>query len=172
MTLVVPSGVQSDGSWKVSFVTTIANTAAPSIATEIKAASSVAAECLLTKGGLGLDNTTEKFKDERLCTVEVYEQSGALTWSINDLNFIIDPQTPASAANKLYALVKNGWQGYMVVRMGKASDVDWATADFIWVIPVLVSIPVPLPPEANTLLRAKASVSVTGGVMREINPVA
>lgn len=172
MPLVVPPGIPSDGSWKASFVTTLASPAAPKIATEIKAAGSVAAECLLTKGGFGLDNSYEKFKDERLCTIQVFEQNGSLTWSINDLNFVIDPQTPTSATNKLYALVLNGWTGYIVLRMGKASDVDWAVTDKVWVIPVQVGIPVPLPPEANSTLRAKASVTVVGEVLREISPVA
>lgn len=168
----VPPGILSDGSWKVSFVSTIADPAAPKIATEINAVGSVAAECLLTKGGIGLDNSYEKFKDERLCTIQAYEQNGTVTFSVNDLNFVIDPQTPTSATNKLYALILNGWNGYLVVRMGKSSDVAFATTDKVWVIPVSVGIPVPLPPEANSMLRAKASVTVTGQVNREVAPAA
>ena len=172
MALVVPPGIPSDGSWKVSFVPAIADPTAPKIATEINAASSVAAECLLTKGGIGIDNSYEKFKDERLCTIQAFEQNGQVTFTVNDLNFVIDPQTPTSATNKLYALVLNGWSGYIVARFGKASDAAWAVTDKVWVIPVAVGIPVPLPPEANTMTRAKASVAVTGTVQREVAPAA
>lgn len=168
MALVVPPGIPSDGSWKVSFVSTIADPTMTKIATEINAAGSVAAECLLTKGGIGIDNSYEKFKDERLCTIAVFEQNGSLTWTINDLNFVMDPQTPTSPTNKLYALVKDGWTGFLVIRMGKASDVAWAVADKVWVVPVQVGIPTPFAPEANSTLRAKAAVVVIGTVQREV----
>lgn len=165
----VPTGIPSDGSWKVAFVSTIADPAAPKLATEVNATGSVDASCLLTKGGIGFDNSYEKFKDERLCTVQVFEQNGAVTWSVNDLQFVIDPQTPTSPTNKLYALVLNGWNGFLVVRMGISVDSPWsATTDKVWVVPVSVGIPVPYPPEANTMLRAKASVSVTGVIQREV----
>ena len=172
MALDVPAGVRSDGSWKVAFVSTLADTAAPKIATEIKAAGSVDGSCLLTKGGIGLDNAVEKFKDERLCTIDVFEQIGSTTWTVNDLEFVIDPQSDASAANKLYALVRDGWNGFLVIRMGKASDVEWAPEDKVWVVPVAVGQAVPLPPEANTMLRAKASVTVTGSIAKDVSPTA
>lgn len=165
-----PAGIASDGSWKVAFVSTLADVTAPKIATEIKAVGSVDGSCLLTKSGIGLDNSYETSKDERLCTISVYEQPGTVTWSVTDLEMVYDPQTPASATNKLYALVKNGWTGYLVVRMGKSVDTDWATTDFVWVVPVKVGIPVPLPPEANSTLRAKAKVFVIGEPQREVAP--
>ncbi len=172
MSLVVPPGIPSDGSWKVAFVSTIADVTAPKIATEIKAAGSVDGSCLLTKDGVGFDNSYETSKDERLCTISVFEQPGTVTWSVNDLQFVIDPQGSTTDTNKLYALVLNGWSGYMVTRMGKASDVDWATTDKVWVVPVTIGIPVPLPPEANSTLKAKASVFVTGEPQREVSPAA
>ncbi len=170
MATVIP-GIKSDGSWKVAFVTTLADPAVPKIATEISAVGSVAAECLLTKGGIGFDNSVEKFKDERLCTVDVFEQVGSTTWSMNDLEFVIDPQTPASGLNKLYALVRDGWTGYIVIRMGVSSDAAWATSDKLWVAPVAVAQAVPLPPEANSMLRAKSSVTITGTIQKDVSPV-
>lgn len=172
MSLVVPPGVQSDGSWRVAFVATLANPAAPKIATEIDAAGSVDGSCLLTKEGVGLDNSVDTYKDERLCTIDVFEEIGSVTWSVKDLEFIIDPQTPASASNKLYALIKAGWSGYLVIRMGLPADQAWATTDKVWVVPVRIAPSVPLPPEKNTKLRAKATVVVNGNVEREVTPAA
>jgi hypothetical protein len=172
MALDVPIGVRSDGSWKVAFVSTLADATAPKIATEIKAAGSVDGSCLLTKGGIGLDNSVEKFKDERLCTIDVFEQIGSTTWTVNDLEFVIDPQGDTSATNKLYALIRDGWNGYLVLRMGKAADADWDPEDKVWVVPTAVGQAVPLPPEANTLLRAKASVTVTGPIQKDVSPAA
>ena len=170
--LIVPTAVRSDGSWKVAFVSTLADPDAPQIATEIKAAGSVDGSCLLTKGGIGLDNSVEKFKDERLCTIDVFEQNGSVTWSHQDLEFVIDPQNPSSPANKLYALARDGFKGFEILRMGISAAEDWSTTDKLWIVPIEISPLVPLPPEANTMLRAKASVSVTGSIRKDVSPVA
>lgn len=170
--LEVPAGVPSDGSWKVAFVPTIEDPSAPKIATEIKAAGSVDGSCLLTKQGIAIGQNVEKFTDERLCTINVYEQNGAITWSIDDLEFVIDPQGGASSAtNKLYALLSGdtGWSGFIVIRAGLFSANDWTTTDTGWVFPVHIAPPYPLPPEKNTQLRARASVSVTGEVRRDVS---
>lgn len=171
---VVPPGIPSDGSWSVWFVPTIATTTAPKIATEINAAGSVDGSCLLVKGGIGLENSYEKYKDERLCTVQVFEMNGTLTWSVSDLEFVIDPQNASSPTNKLYALVTaagdSGWDGYIVIRMGVPVDTALTTTHKVWVIPVNIGAPVPLPPEANSMLRAKSSVAVTGSVRRDVTP--
>ena len=168
-TLTVPPGIKSDGSWKVAFVTTLADPAAPKLATEVNAAGSVDGSCLLTKGGIGLDNSVEKFKDERLCTIDVFEQIGSVTWTVSDITFVIDPQTPTSATNKLYALVKDGWTGYLVIRMGKDSKTDFVAAtDKVWVVPVYIAPAVPIAPEANTMLRAKCAVAVTAEIQRDV----
>lgn len=171
MPLVVPPGVPSDGAWRVWFADNVANQTAPKM-TEIAAASTLDASCLLTKGGVGLDNSYEKFKDERLCTVQVFEQNGAVTWTFNDLQFVIDPQEPTSATNKLYAKVLNGWDGFIIIRMGYRVGEVVVAGHRVWVVPVSVGIPVPLPPEANTNLRAKASVAITGIPQREVALVA
>lgn len=171
-TLTPPLGIPADGSWRVWYVPTMAAPAAPSVATDIGNAASVDASCLLTKSGIGLDVSVEKYKDERLCTVQVFEQNGVVTYSVNDLEYVIDPQTPTSATNKLYAAVGAGGSGYLIIRPGMDAGTAPAAAQKVWVLPVSFAPAVPLPPEANTVTRAKQSVSVTGTVQRDVALVA
>lgn len=55
----VPTGIPSVGYWTAKLVTTIADTAAPKLATEINAVSSVAAECIFGKSWGGPSATYE-----------------------------------------------------------------------------------------------------------------
>ena len=87
----VPTGIPSVGYWTARLVTTIADTAAPKLATEVNAASSVAAECIFGKAWGGPSATYEKVKNERFCTIQSYERLGKLTYSIDDFVFAADP---------------------------------------------------------------------------------
>jgi hypothetical protein len=82
--------------------------------------------------------------------------------------YVFDPQTPASATNKLYAAVGAGGNGYLIIRPGMDANTAPATAQKVWVIPVSFAPAVPLPPEANSITRAKQSVSVTNTVQRDV----
>ena len=64
----VPTGIPSVGYWTARLVTAIANTAAPSLGTEINAGSSVAAECLFGKSWGGPSASYEKVKNCLLYT--------------------------------------------------------------------------------------------------------
>ena len=66
----VSTGIPSVGYWTAKLVTTIADTNAPKLATEINAASSVAAECIFGKSWGGPSATYDKVKTERFCTVK------------------------------------------------------------------------------------------------------
>jgi hypothetical protein len=172
MPTTVPPGVVADGTWTVVFVTTIANPAAPSLATEINAGSSVDGSCLLTKDGLSLGVDVSTITDERLCSVQVFEENGTYTYTFEDIQYIIDPQNPTSASNKLYALLTANLKLYAVIRVGKSVDIPMAAGDKVWVMPIQVGPSIPLPPEANTKLRASQSVKVNGVVNRDVAVVA
>lgn len=170
MPLTVPAGIPSNASWRVWYVPTMANPATPSIATDIGNVATVDASCLLVKdGGIGLGVDVEKFTDERLCSVQTFEQNGNVTYKVDDLTYVADPQTPASATNKLYAAVGAGTAGgYLIIRWGVLADVTPATTQKVWVVPVAFSPAVPLPPESNSMTRARQSLSVTGVVQRDV----
>lgn len=172
MPLTPPAGIPADGSWRVWYVPTMADPAAPDLSTDIMGASTVDASCLFTKQGIGLDVAVEKYKDERLCTIQVFEQNGNVTYSISDLIYVADPQTPASDTNELYAAVAEGGDGYLVIRWGMAAETAPAAAQKVWVLPVSFAPSVPLPPEANTMTRVKQPISITGTVQRDVALVA
>lgn len=175
MPLTVPAGIPSNASWRVWFVPTMteAQQAAPSLATNINGASTVDASCLIVKdSGIGMGVDVEKFKDERLCSVQSFEQNGNTTYTMDDITYIADPQTPASAANKLYAAVGAGANGFLVIRWGMPADTTAAVGQKVWTVPVSFAPAIPLPPESNSLTRARQSLSVTGVVQRDVAVVA
>lgn len=168
MVLAIPPGIPANASWRTFYVPTMANPAVPSIATDLNGASAIDITNILVKGGFSFDVSVEKWKDERFGTTDVFEQNGSTTWSVQEITYVFDPQAPTSATNKLYAAVKDGGTGYLVTRMGVSADAALAVAQKVWVTPVSFAPAVPLPPEANTMSRAKQSVSVTGTVYREV----
>ena len=153
----VPTGIPSVGYWTARLVTTIANTAAPSLGTEINAASSVAAECLFGKSWGGPSASYEKVKNERFCTIQSYERLGKLTYSIDDFVFAADPQSGA---------------GYLVLRIGKSVDTAAAAADKVWVFPIEVGVAVPQVGADNEDQMVRSAVSVIGEVKRNVALVA
>lgn len=170
----VPTGIPSVGYWTARLVTTIANTAAPSLGTEINAASSVAAECLFGKSWGGPSASYEKVKNERFCTIQSYERLGKLTYSIDDFVFAADPQSGAgsTALNKVWDLVKDGWTGYLVLRIGMSVDTAAAAADKVWVFPIEVGVAVPQVGADNEDQMVRSAVSVIGEVKRNVALVA
>ena len=77
----------------------MANPAVPSIATDLNGASSIDITNILVKGGLSFDVAVDKWKDERFGTTDVFEQNGSTTWGVQEITYVFDPQTPASATN-------------------------------------------------------------------------
>ena len=170
MTLAVPPGIPSQASWRVYLRGRYRRSRCSDvIATEINAASSVDASNLITLGGIGMDVSVDKWKDERLATQFVYEQLGNTTYTFSDITYVFDPQTPTSATNKLYAAIGTGAiNKYLVIRFGMSADTALAVAQKVWVVPVSFSPAVVLPPEVNTMTRAKQAVSVTNTIQRDV----
>lgn len=165
---VIPPGVSADGAVKVQFVTTLADTAAPKVATEVKAVSSVEASCLLTKDGFTPGAETSQASDERLCSKQVFEDYGTVTYTLDNLTYIYDVQNPESTSNKLYAAIPEGTTGYLVVRWGLDADVDWAAAQVVDVYPVKLGPQVKQPPETNSKLKVQQKPFVVGDVQIDV----
>lgn len=167
----VPTGIPSVGYWTAKLVTTIADTNAPQLATEINAASSVAAECIFGKSWGGPSATYDKVKTERFCTIQSYERLGRITYSIDDFVFAVDPQENVgnAALNKVWALVKDGWTGYLVLRVGKSVDTAAAVSDKVWVFPVQVGVAVPVVGADNEDQMARCAVAVISEVARNVS---
>lgn len=168
MSLVIPPGVAADGAVKVQFVTAIADLAAPKVATEVKAVSSVEASCLLTKDGFTPGAETSSASDERLCSKQLFEDYGTVTYTIDVLTYIYDVQNPSSASNKLYAAMPEGTTGFLVVRWGLDADVDWAAAQIVDVYPVKLGPQIKQPPETNSKLKVQQKPFVTGPIQEDV----
>ena len=166
MPTTVPPGFVADASLRVWVVTTIANTAAPTAA-EINAGTTIDATCYLTNG-FAPDAAVATISDDRLCLAQILEDKGATTWSISELEYVYDVQTPASVSNKLYAGLPENASVYIVARYGMNVDTAAAAGLAVDVFPVKMGPPVKLPPERNTKGRVKQKPFVNGVVQRDV----
>lgn len=130
MTLVMPEGTPTLGAVKVKVTASIANRAAPSLATEINAGAAVDISChLLADGWMASAETAKNNKKRRLCSVADTEQLGVTTYRVAALRYIHDPQAADAATNnEARNLLKQGLKFYFVERHGKdAQTVAFAT---------------------------------------------
>lgn len=157
MPTTVPASTPSDGYVRIWWVTTIATTTAPKVATEILAGSSLDLTCYL-KESWGATTTAETVEDWRLCLRTVLATPGTTKTDLGDLIITHKVQVPADVANKAYAALAPTTQGYLVVRYGVDVDTAPAAAQVFDVFPVTVATRDKLPAERNSQLKAKVTV--------------
>lgn len=165
MPLTIPPGVDAEARINAIF----APTNSLSVAT-LNGATAVELTCYLTKGTLGISAETETGTDERECTAQVFEVLGKTTWTVNDLEYVWEPQAaPSSPTNKAYDTLKKGTTGFLILRFGKAVDTAPAVGDKVWQIPVTLSEQAPKPREGNAAEKLKIvqKVVVSGNVVKD-----
>lgn len=169
MALVIPPGVDAEGSVLVKFVPTLADPSAPTVV-EVNAVGAVDMSCSLTQDGFKPGADTATGTDTRLCSKQVYETKGATTWSIDNLMYVWDPQNPESDSNKVYAALPEDTTGFLIVRWGKDVEdfPELAADDIVDSFPVIMGPQVPQPPEANSKLKVSQKPFVTGSAARDI----
>lgn len=171
MPTTVPAGFLADAMIKVAFVPAIADTTGPLVATEVKAVGSVDATCYLTAQlSPGADQAT--ITDDRMCLKQVLERPGAVTYTLDELNYVYDVQNPTSESNKLYAALPAGTTGFLVVRYGIDVDTDWAADQIADVIPVEAGAQIKMPGERNTVAKVRQKLFVTGPKQDDVTLVA
>ena len=168
MPTTVPPGFVADASLRVWWVPTLANPAAPSVASEISAGTAIDISCYLT-GGFAPDASVATIVDDRLCLAVVLEDKGVTTWTMDELQYIWDPQTPASVSNKMYAGMPEDASGYFVARYGMSVDTAVAAGQKVFVFPVKMGPQVPLPPERNTKGRVKQKPFINGVTQKNVS---
>lgn len=132
MTVVYPEGTPTLGNTKVAATVAVADMTAPSLGTEIEAATSVDISCYLMDSGWNPDATTAKgTKANRLCSKSEQEQLNRTTWSIPDLMYTYDPQAADEApGNEAKELLAEGSLVYFIERRGlDAQDEVFAVGD-------------------------------------------
>lgn len=165
MVLPIPPGVDAAGRRNAIFTPTASLSAAI-----LTGATSVELICYLTKGTFGVSAEQERGTDDRECAVETFEVLGNTTWSLNDLEYVWEPQAAAgSATNKAYETLVPGTTGFITIRFGLANDTAIAVGQKVWCFPVTVGQQVPKTPEGNAAEKLKIvqSVVVTGNVVKD-----
>ena|GEM_PF-1852273 len=136
---VYPSGVTVQGNIKLQWVTAIASPTAPSLATEINAASSLDISCYVAGDSWNPDIEQNKGEaPRRLCTKVQRDVFGNLKYNLDDLMYSISPQGAAlSDGKKAYEALTVGTTGFIVARYGlDAQTTDWAAAQIVDIWPV------------------------------------
>ena len=132
MTIVMPEGTPTLGAVKVKAVLAVTAIAAPRLATEINAVTSVDVSChLLADGWLPSAETAKQTKKRRLCSKKDTEQIGVTSYRVAALKYVHNPQlADAGAGNEARQLLKEGLKFYFVERQGKdAQTAPFAVAD-------------------------------------------
>ena len=74
--------------------------------------------------------------------------------------------------DRVWDLVKDGWTGYLVLRIGKSVDTAAAAAEKVWVFPIEGGVAVPHGGADNEDQMVRSAVSVIGEVKRNVALVA
>lgn len=132
MTVIYPEATPVQGNTKVQAVLSIADTSAPSLASEINAASSVDLSCFLRDWNPEITNNSGT-SPARLCTTVQLPVEGNTQFQPIEVRYVYDPQAADSTDdNKALALLVRGTEFYAVVRKGlDAQNTDWATTQHV-----------------------------------------
>lgn len=165
MVVTIPPGVDAEGRRKVIFTPTLTQSIEI-----LGGATSVELSCYLTKNTIGVAAETERGTDERECTVEVFETLGKTTWTIEDLDYVWDPQAEAgSPDNKAYEMLAPGTTGVLTLQWGIDVMADLEVGNKVWQFPVTLGQQIPKTPEGNAAEKIKVTqpVVVTGAVLKD-----
>lgn len=133
MSVFYPEGIPTLGNIKVTAVVAVANLAAPKLATEISAATSVDLSCYLFPAGWNPTGTTAKgTKKRRLCSRATQEQLNTTTYSLAALQYSHKPQAALIATgNEAKKLLTEGTKVYLVERQGLDAQTDtWTVGEY------------------------------------------
>lgn len=142
MPLTIPPGVDANGRRNAIFCPTDTL----SVAT-LSGATAVELMCYLTKGTFGVSSETEKGTDDRECTLVSAEVMGNTTYSMNDLEYVWEPQDDGSSpTNKAFNLLgprTGGATGFLIVRYGILQDTALAAGQLVDKLPVTLGPQLP-----------------------------
>jgi len=142
MPLTIPPGVDANGRRNAIFVPTDSLSVAV-----LTGPTAVELMCYLTKGTFGMSSDTQKGTDDRECTLVSAEVMGNTTYSLNDLEYVWEPQDDGtSPTNKAFNLLgprTGGGTGFLIVRYGVLQDTPLAVGDIVDQLPVTLGPQLP-----------------------------
>lgn len=125
-----PVAVKQQGSDKIVFCTDLASAAAPSLATELNAASSVEGTLAMYGTWRPPVNVETGNAPTRIGTSTQLPQEGNAQLQVIPVSYPHDPSADdTDPQNKLRALLAEGVELYAVVRRGVDKDTDWTVGD-------------------------------------------
>lgn len=132
MTVIYPEATPVQGNTKVKAVMTIADTEAPSLATEVNAGTSLDLSCFLRDFNPEMTSNSGSAPN-RLCTTVSLPVEGNTQFNAIEVRYVYDPQAADAAdENKAKALLTRGVEFYAVVRKGlDAREDDFAANDYV-----------------------------------------
>jgi hypothetical protein len=132
MTVIYPEATPVQGNTKVKVVTTIATLTAPSLATEVNAATSLDISCFIRDWNPEMQSNSGS-APARNCTTVQLPVEGNTQFSAIEIRYTYDPQAADSTDdNKAKAKLIRGTEFYAVVRKGlDAQDTAFAATQYI-----------------------------------------
>lgn len=141
MPINVPSGVPAVGKVSMALVpiASLTNRNAPSAAI-INGAAALNFSCHVL--GDGYSRTPEQARAERrrICSATTYDVLGPRKVNFDAIRAVYDPQKPTDAVSKLYAMAVEGTEFYLVERLGKDGQSDFATGDLVDVYRIKIGV--------------------------------
>jgi hypothetical protein len=145
-----------DGMIKASFVPTVTNVDAPTVA-ELTAG--VPLEGVLTADGLSVSSDTATIDTSKLNSTANSETIGRDSYTAS-VTYVRGSHTEATDVAE--ALVR-GASGFLAIRRNKVSTLAFDAADEVELYPVVCHRPNPAAPAANALQTVEVGMSITDG---------
>lgn len=153
-------GLVHDGMYRVTWVPSIVNLAAPTVA-ELNHASAIQLECQITPDGLSRDASDETVDTSRLCSTFNTTQVGRTGFEVS-LTLVRLDEREDDVIDEAYDTFRKGVRGFLVVRDNISADVAWAAAQVVEAYPVQCGTRSKSAPAANELQTFTIPFNVTG----------
>lgn len=153
-------GLVHDGMYKVTWVATIADLDAPTVA-ELTAGTVIELECQLTPDGLGREASDETVDTSRLCSVFTTMQVGRTSFDVSVTLVRLD-ESVVGVDDDAYHNLTKGTRGFLVVRDNLSSNTAYASGQELEVYPVQCGTRSKANPAANELMTFSLPLTVTG----------
>lgn len=156
-TPTIEPGLVHDGNYKVTWVDTIADIAAPTV-TELEAG--IHLECQVTPDGLNRTASDETVDTSRLCSVFTTMQVGRTSFEVS-LTLVRLDTSNGTVTDEAYDTLTKLKTGFLVVRDNAPADQIYAASDEVEVYPVQCGTRSKATPAANELQTFTLPLTVT-----------
>lgn len=168
MTSPLPTSVPSDGTLRLTFVATMTDPTAPKL-TELNAGTSQELAGYVTGDGWQPSGEQAVVADERIATVQTFEQPGRKSKSLTVV-YVHNPEDDDN--NEAYLTLAEGTTGYLVARYGVPRAQAYAVGDKVDVYPFTAGEPMKQWNGANSVHTASQRLFITNVVQADAAVVA